>query len=708
MESNIILKKAKLELNKKNYKDALTLYEEAKLQMPELKKIIDFNITYINNKYLDKTNDHLLQIDIIIPIYNALEDVKRCLNSICKNSKNHNIHIILVNDCSNTETTQFLNSFNKTYNFSTLITNKTNLGYTKSINLGLKQSKSKYVICLNSDTIVTKNWINGLISCMESDSRNGIVGPLSNAATWQSIPYLLDTNKNFIINEIPDGFNIDEFADFIYTYSIRKYPLLPIINGFCFMINRSVIDSIGYMDEINFPIGYGEEVDYCIRTNIAGFKIVVADDTFIYHAKSKSFGHKARKQLSEQGQISLKIKHGQKYFQFRNICRDSNELNLIRIHIQNSLKAHQKLSSSNFLGLKILFILPVRGGSGGVHSIVQEALGMQELGIQAQIAIRKKTLQNYKEIYSDIKEFDKLFVTYNDTTYIDELKNYDVVIATIFKSVIMVKNIIDKYKHIMPAYYIQDYEPLFFKKYENDYNEAYNSYNLIPNALLFAKTNWIIDTVKKEHNVVVYKVNPSIDHALYKPNNHIKDKKLHITAMVRPQTPRRGAARTMRVLHKIYDKYKNKVKINIFGCNNDNNLFLKLDRDFNFKNYEILLRHQVANLLSNSDIFIDLSDYQAFGRTALEAAACGCAIIVPEGCGCSEYAINDINSLIVNTSNEEECFDAISELINDQKKLLDIKRNALLTASKYSIQSAAISEFITIEKGYRSYIMKNY
>ena len=55
------------------------------------------------------------------------------------------------------------------------------------------------------------------------------------------------------------------------------------------------------MDEENFPIGYGEENDYCIRAADAGFTLAIADDAYVFHAKSKSFGHSRRKELSKQG-----------------------------------------------------------------------------------------------------------------------------------------------------------------------------------------------------------------------------------------------------------------------------------------------------------------------------------------------------------------------------------------------------------------------
>src|SRR5690606_4278951 len=94
----------------------------------------------------------------------------------------------------------------------------------------------------------------------------------------------------------------------------------------------------------------------------------------------------------------------------------------------------------------------------------------------------------------------------------------------------------------------QDYEPYFFDEGTPQWRQASRSYELVPDALLFAKTRWIAEEVGRLHGVPVHDVEPSLDHDVYHPAPRIADGVLRLTAMVRPQTPRRAAARTMRVL----------------------------------------------------------------------------------------------------------------------------------------------------------------
>ena len=64
------------------------------------------------------------------------------------------------------------------------------------------------------------------------------------------------------------------------------------------------------LDTGNFPVGYGEEDDYCFRATDAGYALVVATHTYVFHAKSKSYGAERRLQLAREGARRLRLKHG--------------------------------------------------------------------------------------------------------------------------------------------------------------------------------------------------------------------------------------------------------------------------------------------------------------------------------------------------------------------------------------------------------------
>ncbi|MEX0919673.1 MAG: hypothetical protein WDZ32_00870, partial [Candidatus Saccharimonadales bacterium] len=134
----------------------------------------------------------------------------------------------------------------------------------------------------------------------------GIVGPLSSAASHQSIPEHLSTKEQTAINELPPGITPDNMNTYCERWSlVNIYPLVPLVHGFCLGLTRKTIDRVGYFDEKNFPNGYGEENDYCFRATDAGIGLVVATNTYIYHTKSKSYIGKKRIKLMKRGNETL-------------------------------------------------------------------------------------------------------------------------------------------------------------------------------------------------------------------------------------------------------------------------------------------------------------------------------------------------------------------------------------------------------------------
>lgn len=283
------------------------------------------------------------QIDIIIPIYNALPDVKRCLTALRNHDDGSIAKIILVNDGSGQETTDWLRSFRDNNDGVQLIEHPVNHGYTHAVNTGLAVSAAPYLLLLNSDTIVTRGWLGGLLACLTSNPRIGIVGPLSNAATWQSVPELYDDRQHFAHNALPPGLSPDDMALVIAHAATRSYPQTPFVNGFCFLLKRDLMASIGVMDAEHFPQGYGEENDYCIRATDAGFTLRIADDVYVYHAQSKSFGHERREALSAIGFQALEKKHGSRRFHdLVERAKDTSRLDRVRARIRHSLQLYHR------------------------------------------------------------------------------------------------------------------------------------------------------------------------------------------------------------------------------------------------------------------------------------------------------------------------------------------------------------------------------
>ena len=261
-------------------------------------------------------------VDIVICIHDALAHLKACLASVIKHTTGR-YRIICINDGSTEPVSEYLQGVMLNCPQCSVIENETAHGYTKSANQGMRASTADYVILLNSDTIVTPHWLDKILECGESDPRIGIVGPLSNCASFQSVPEQKNAEGDWSDNPLPPDLSVDQMAALVEQIADKRFPHVCFINGFCYVIKRTVLKTIGYFDDESFPMGYGEEDDYSFRVRAAGFDLAVADHAYVYHAKSKSFGDATRLAFSQNGGAILQTKHGLDHFRRSVIAMES-------------------------------------------------------------------------------------------------------------------------------------------------------------------------------------------------------------------------------------------------------------------------------------------------------------------------------------------------------------------------------------------------
>lgn len=231
-------------------------------------------------------------IDVIIPIYNAYDDLKKCLSSIKKYMDLSFDRLILIDDCSPDERIwTYLQNMQE--DNIICIHNETNKGFSNNVNTGMLYSEDRDVILLNSDTVVTENWIQKLYQCAYSKPEIGTVTPISNSATLCSYPITCQDNP------IPEHLTVDELGNIVERSSLHKYPRITVAVGFCMYIKRIVIQQVGLFDAATFERGYGEENDFCNRAEQYGYIHVMCDDTFIYHKGTVSFVNDEKKKLIE-------------------------------------------------------------------------------------------------------------------------------------------------------------------------------------------------------------------------------------------------------------------------------------------------------------------------------------------------------------------------------------------------------------------------
>lgn len=215
--------------------------------------------------------------DIIIPVWNLLDQTRRCLESILSRT-GVPYRLILVDNASEQPTADFLRGFQEAAPCPVVvIRNDENLGNIKAVNQGIQISEAPYVCILDNDTVVFPGWLEKMIRAAALREEIGIVNPASND---------LGARK-------PWFRSWDSYAKMLAVREQGRVPELATVTGFCMLIKRAVINRIGGWCE-DYGMGYFEDTDYSLRAAQAGFVCVGAQDAFVYHEGQASFRKKKR------------------------------------------------------------------------------------------------------------------------------------------------------------------------------------------------------------------------------------------------------------------------------------------------------------------------------------------------------------------------------------------------------------------------------
>jgi len=224
--------------------------------------------------------------DVIVPVFGAPEALERCLASLELHVDERSHRILVVVDGPPTEAVELVLSRaveRRGAPALVVLRQEVRAGYPAAIQRGL-EAGSGDVVLLNSDTVVTRGWLDRLAAAAASSPRTGTVTPFTNNGTLASIP------RPFEINRLPTGFDVDRFAALVEQAAARLYPQVPTAVGFCYYVKRELLAEIGSFDRVAFGLGYGEEVDFSLRATAAGWEHRLDDATFIFHEGQASFG----------------------------------------------------------------------------------------------------------------------------------------------------------------------------------------------------------------------------------------------------------------------------------------------------------------------------------------------------------------------------------------------------------------------------------
>jgi GT2 family glycosyltransferase/glycosyltransferase involved in cell wall biosynthesis len=215
------------------------------------------------------------QVSVIIPVYNALDLAQQCVESIFEAGAHLSFEVVIVDNGSEPDMQEWLAGHRQLRHLHY----PEPLGFAKAVNRGASAAIGDVLVVLNSDTIVSPGWLDGLYNALRSDPSLGVVTPVTNLA---GEPAAMDPR----MTNLPPGKALALAAAKPNPVEIRYHPQR--ITFFCAALRREVWNEFGGLDE-TYGAGNFEDDDMCLRLRMAGYKLGIARHVFVYHFENATF-----------------------------------------------------------------------------------------------------------------------------------------------------------------------------------------------------------------------------------------------------------------------------------------------------------------------------------------------------------------------------------------------------------------------------------
>lgn len=226
-------------------------------------------------------------VSIIIPNYNHVEDLSRCINSIIEKSTYNNYEIIIVENNSDQKTFDYYDTLKKYTNIKVVVykPDKAGFNYSAINNFGVKFASGEHYLLLNNDIeVITPNWIEEMLMFSQR-SDTGAVGA--------KLYY-----PNNTIQHAGVIVGLGGVAGHSHKHHLREHAgymmrtclvqNLSACTAACLLIRKDVFEQVGGLDE-SFAVAFND-IDLCMRIREAGYLITFTPFAELYHYESISRG----------------------------------------------------------------------------------------------------------------------------------------------------------------------------------------------------------------------------------------------------------------------------------------------------------------------------------------------------------------------------------------------------------------------------------
>jgi GT2 family glycosyltransferase len=226
-----------------------------------------------------------MDLSIVIVNWNTRELLAQCLMSIYDSLPQREIEVYVVDNASSDGSCEMVRErFPLVY----LIENVDNVGFARANNQAIRKSHGRYVLLLNSDTIIKSGAVETLVDFMDTHPNAGACGArLLNADG--SLQYSCSPAPS-LVSEFKRLFHLPGIRSDGY-YRMHKWDQslvrqVDVLLGACLMLRQQILNQVGLLDEDYFM--YSEEVDLCYRVKAAGWELFWVPQAEVVHLGGQS------------------------------------------------------------------------------------------------------------------------------------------------------------------------------------------------------------------------------------------------------------------------------------------------------------------------------------------------------------------------------------------------------------------------------------
>lgn len=598
-------------------------------------------------------------VTLILYTSGECEPLRRALLSLRQHTDLTANFLYVIDDSQNPHVARQIDTWCDGIPFAQTVRPNDRQGYYRAVRSVMDQVRTGDFCVLRDTVVVTPEWLEGLKQAAYSAQNVGIVSPITN----------LHPRYTFGMNP---GDNVMTCARKLRLVSARDYPgIFPDAN--VFYLRRQAVESVP------FPSNPEDSHDkpffhLVIELLKKGMIPLLADDTFVY--TSRRFTRFTREATD----------------QVLGMLHDLNRL--IASELMEYTETVRVTSIQNYRQSDLQLVEPVTIGvlyssiivRGGVLILTEMTNDLILSGVDAKAILlnpRQYEPQYFDLLFEPIRSADPQEIALH-------LPDHSSIMATFWATAELANRVVEVKPTIQAYYFMQDFEVWFYDPADPSqrtyYDGAVESYHM--NLRQLTTTDWIAGKVrefiqKPEH--AIDKIGCGINLEIFYPSSVEKRvQPIRVMAMARPETPRRGFSDLMKALLLVYEQDRS-VEICLFGSNNLGSHQIP----FPYRDLGIISPERLRDEYGKSHIFVDASLFQGFGLAALEAMACGCACVVTDSGGVSEYAICDENALMVEPGDCEGLANQILRLIRDEGLRSKIADRGYRTAQRFSNHNVA-------------------